>query len=335
MSLRPSFRITPNTSVSFALTAYSSQHLDVQAAGIVLSVVKQGAALVSPAGALATSLNKDSIKQTSTLIDSSISQLVSSSYEETIVESRLLSEWSPHFAIDAVFYVPPEFYRPSRGQKPSSPLAVRYRITMGCPRLSVFDTVNGCEDRAKSIIYSKYHNGAVAGNPSPANPQYQALLNDLATRVSAHQVLDFKLGNGTSLRQYLLQQEWFLSYAKQIAQYDSGVSGTSSAPTQARNYNYRADITAQFCEAVVDKLFTAGLSKLDAGIGLWAIATGLPDFASLGGAFKSSSTCNAHLPRALDQEQGRPLQTNWAFTGEGDVSGTDSGSTGNDANHPR
>ncbi len=315
MSL-PDFRISPNSSVSIEATARLTDEVDVQAAGVVLAAVRDSLSIASPAGTLLTSLNRDQVQRVSAAYDNALSRLLSTTISESTSAGRMMSEWYPGASI-VVSITLPENIRTRRGTEDRR---LHFRVSMSCPRLSIFDATSVCltgardsdGDNMRTLINSPYKKGKaesrfVTGRPGYASPSYAVAVQGLSERINAHQVLAFRLGVGKTLRQYLTEQEWFIGLSKKMVEPDektvevankavnedseSGLSNDAiKLLTPAKN---AAD---EFCEAVVDRLSAAGLSKLDAQVGLWAIATGVPDFTASRSFFQRAPGCVQHLP---------------------------------------
>lgn len=217
-----------------------------------------------------------------------------------------------------------------------------FRLTMACPRVSIFDVTNVCATGVRGIgnmrtlINSPYNAvtpedlAHAVGRPGTSSPAYQKLAYDLRERVTSNQVLNFRVGPGRTIRQYLTEQEWFIALSKQMVQPDADVTSTITAmklpdlivaertgaqvdqrtppPTSTTKNVAKTDSeasiraakalssAAQFCDAVIEKLFSSGLSLLDARFGLWAVASGMPDFAGSRQVFAQSPGCSANLP---------------------------------------
>lgn len=322
----PDFRISPNTSVSIDASARTTDEVDVQAAGVVLAAVKDSLSIAAPAGSLLTSVNREQVQRVATAYDSALSKLLSTTISESLSAGRVLSEWYPGASFLVAVEVPKSI-RTKNDQRGKDKIAEQrtmyFRIRMACPRLSVFDTVSACEigtPNLRALINSPYREPGnnprqIRGGPGFTGATYREIATDLAGRVNPNQVLAFRLGVGKTLRQFLAEQEWFLGLSKKMVDLpeqqkavadaavgDGDRKGTTKQKETLRESTVAAD---EFCQAVVDKLFSAGLSHLDAQIGLWALATGVPDFAASRSVFQSA-------PRCLEQLPGK----GWAFTPE-------------------
>jgi hypothetical protein len=349
----PSFRISPTTSASVETQARASNQIDMQATGIVLSALKDTLSIASPASSLLTSINREQVQRTANAYDTALSKLLSSSKAETMTTSRLLSEWQQ----GASFLVSVDVPNSIRTLKPNGEARrLWFRIKMACPRISAFDTLSVCElsDRNQVLtLISSPHSPAneerpdALGQPGTESGLYRHAVDRLRDRVSAHQVLSFVLGPGKTVRQFLTEQEWFISLSKEVLTADASVnraaaaaassstpdvgatgsgasaagasgsdpstaptgSGGSGASRPARAAPPAVDDSGsagvadhtlkanELCEAIAEKLYSAGLSRLDANIGLWAAITGMPDFTNSRGIFQNAPSCREHLPR--------------------------------------
>jgi hypothetical protein len=336
MSL-PDFPISPMSSASFEASARSSTDIDVQAAGIVLGTLRDTLAIAAPGSSLLTSVNREQVQRTATAYDKALSQLLSSSVGETMTSGRMLSEWEARTAI----YISVALPRSIRtlGDRDDPRVApdmrrITFRISMTCPRISIFDTLNVCavtNGTTPALISSTYPNAAPgepadsdAGWPGWNSDRYKLAISRLRGRLSAHQVLSFKVGPAKSLRQFLTEQEWFISLSKAIvtvppednvdaaraaadrpttppaetsgtdpAEPVASGDGPSKPSTRLGDSNASAN---ELCEAITEKLYSAGLSRLDANIGLWATITGMADFSNSRGIFQNASSCREHMP---------------------------------------
>lgn len=78
---------------------------------------------------------------------------------------------------------------------------------------------------------------------------------------------------------------------------------SDSKPSTRSDSDYSA-----LCSSIVNALYTVGLSRLDAQIGLWAIVTGSSDFVGIEGKVQSNDRCRSLLPLA-----GTTLANKWVF----------------------
>jgi hypothetical protein len=335
MSL-PDFRISPTSSVSFEANARSSTDIDVQAAGIVLGTLRDTLAIAAP-GSLLTSVNREQVQRTATAYDKALSQLLSSSVGETMTSGRMLSEWEARTAIYISVALPRSIRTIGDRDDPNVPPETRritFRISMTCPRISIFDTLNVCamtDGATPALISSSYPNAAPGdfadsdrGWPGWNSDRYKLAISRLRGRLSAHQVLSFRVGPAKSLRQFLTEQEWFIALSKAVvtvppednvdaareaaerpptpaAEASGGdpaepvASGDAPSKTSARLADSNASAN-ELCEAITEKLYSTGLSRLDANIGLWATITGMADFSNSRGVFQNAASCREHMP---------------------------------------
>jgi hypothetical protein len=310
----PDFRVSANSSVSIEASARQTNDVDVQSASVALTAIKDSLAIAAPSGSLLTSVNREQVQRVATAYDTAISKLLSTTIAEATSAGRLMSEWYPGASFIVAVEVPDTVKTMTR----SASRRLLFRVSMACPRPSVFDTASVCETgtlNLRMLINSPYRTAGntaryAIGKPGFTGDEYRALVKDMGGRVSAQQVLSFRLGVGKSLRQYIIEQEWFLSLSKKMVDPSSSEqlivgkvtsSGDDRALPEKEKEKEKVLRSAQhaaneFCSAVIDKLFSAGLSQLDAKIGLWAIATGIPDFAVSRGYFQSAAGCRNLLP---------------------------------------
>lgn len=329
MSL-PDFRLSPNSSVSIEATSRITNEVDVHATGIVLGTLKDALSIAAPGSSLLTSINREQVQKVSGAYDAALSNLLSRTIAESTTTGRLMSEWYPGASVLVSIDVPAKIRTTGQvleSKKTKATLRrLWFRLTLTCPRLSIFDTVSVCEtdggeDKNLRVLINSPNRkpsgtvNGVVGQPGHDSPQYQAAVTDLAQRVTPHQVLNFRMGDSKSLRQFMTEQEWFISLSKKMVQPDEGVTTIASqvVATEAEGSantvreqqtlaNQRAALSPstaaaeEFCTAVVEKLYSAGLSQLDSEIGLWAIATGIPDFATSRDIFAAANGCRNRLP---------------------------------------
>ena len=317
----PDVRLSANSSVTIEATGRIADEVDIQPTGIVLSTLRDSLAIAAPGGSLLTAINREQVQRVSSAYDVAFSRLLSTSITETVSAGRLMSEWYPGASIAVIVYLP-EKIRASRwgiatfpDNQTGSNRRMVFRISMTCPRVSVFDVMNACQkggarsetipapDNLKALIYrtdfKKLH-----GRPGFQSDQYKYAVDQLAERVSPSQVLNFRLGVGKNVRQYLSEQEWFLALSKQLILIkDEDVQqaeGTFESDKNAPPAKSQADDTVraadQFCSAIFDRLYAAGLSRLDSQIGLWAVATGIGDLATYRSLFQQAPVCRDNLP---------------------------------------
>ncbi len=316
------FRISALTSARIVLTAKASRAIEVQAAGTVLNALRDISSLVSPGAALITSLNRESIQQTSRALDSALSSIWSESIGETTGTARQLSERYPGARFIIQLTVPAFVKgRLSPGEKPDPEARFTrwYELTLSCPRRSIFSSEVACERRS-------------------ADSSARAL-TALRSRVTAQQVINFRIAAGKTVQQYLSDQDWYARFLRkgdkapgnetQSASSTTGAKGNNSttnparlqealrtdesggqeapvAPATQAATSYGAETTsarsesdyAALCNSIVNVLYAAGLSRLDAQIGLWGVVTGSPDFVGIEAYFQKNPRCPQLLPLA-------------------------------------
>ena len=339
------FRIGPTSSAKFSVTAKTTSALQVQAASTVLGVLRNLSTIALPGSALVGTLTQNSIQQTSQTLDSALSNIWGESKEESHASARQLSEWYPgaRFIIQLTM---PKFIKSklpvsNTGEKIAEPVLSRwYELSLSCPRRSIFSSFAECGDRTADAA--------------------ERVLAALSARISAPQVLNFKVSSGVSLQQYVGSHDWYSRFLR-IGDDEAGnspqaaiasdipertialsvnealragepvagvqtaadVAETEAAPlaapaatptpaAKAANENRATKRTdsdyAVMCSSIVNALYSIGLSRLDAQIGLWALVTGSSDFAGIQAKFQSNPQCRALLPLA-----GTKSAANWAF----------------------
>lgn len=312
---QPFFRIGPTTSAKINVSAKSSTELEVKAAGSILNALRDLTAVVSPGASLITTLNRESLQQTSNALDNALSSIWSESKDESQVSGRQLSEWYQGSSFIIQLEIP-AFVKTKTSDNLENPRKTTtrwYYLTLSCPRYSIFDSRHACVDREDTAADDK------AGMLSP---NFQTRVANLPRRVTAQQVNNFKLASGKTLQQYLSDQDWYARFLRRgdAAPGNQPQKDTSAAPplappnpapnpappgvpvapapaygatsTQPRTENDYAAL----CNSIVDSLYAVGLSSLDARIGLWAIVTGSPDFVGIEAGFQSNPRCPQLLP---------------------------------------
>lgn len=349
----PDFRITPTSSANIETTARSSSETDVHATGVVLGTLRDALAIVSPGSSLLTSVNREQVQKTATAYDTALSRLLSSTIAETMTSGRMLSEWRAGNAVLISVVIP----RSVRTLGSSDAAAVgaaqtrriTFRVGMTCPRISIFDTLNVCEmthgdARAPVLVSSSFPSStgssdvqSAVGWPGWNSHRYKVAVSKLRGRLSAPQVLSFRLGQSKSLRQFLTEQEWFLSLSKAVVTVPASVnvaaakaasdrpatpegesdplaiplaeaSPAGNGPSAGAEKQLQDSTRSanELCQAITEKLYSAGLSRLDSTIGLWAAITGMSDFSNARGVFQNASACRTNMPVG-------PAKGQWRF----------------------
>lgn len=188
------FRISPTTSAQIAVTAKSTSTLQVQAASTVLGVLRDLSTIASPGGALVTTLNRDAIRQTSTTLDNALSSIWGQSREESHTSARQLAEWYPGARFIVQLTMPRHIKARTSASVPPEILTRWYEVSLSCPRRSIFSSVVECKAR------------------TPADAA--TVLNALAGRVSAPQVLNVKVTGGTTLQQFVSGHDWYSRFLR-------------------------------------------------------------------------------------------------------------------------
>lgn len=318
MSL-PDIRLSSNSSVTIEAVARVADEVDIQPTGLVLSAVRDSLAVAAPGGSLLTSINREQVQRVSSAYDAALSRLLSTSITESMSAGRLMSEWFPGASIFVAIYLP-EKIRTSRwssNEELAATIGRRrklvYRISMTCPRLTVFDVMNACQKGSESRQpFSPDLRTLIRRTDAPTDPghpgfdgfDYQSAVQLLNKRVSPYQVLNFRLGVGKTLRQYLSDQEGFLTLSKDLLTISADelrVTADFAKKDEASTATFPAESNAskaadRFCAAVFDRLYSAGLSRLDSQIGLWAVVTGVSDFAPYRSVFQRAPVCLDNLP---------------------------------------
>lgn len=199
------FRIESGTSANIILKADSTTAVGVKAAGTVLSALTSIASIANPGTGLLTTLNKESIQQTSRALDNALSSIWSNSQGEEQASGRTLSEWYPGaryiLKVTIPGWVRPQSY--DRTKSKDQQRFVRwYELTLSCPRRSIFSSNQECEIGNRASFADP---DAVRKAKATTD---QALLN-LRNRVSAEQVINFKLSSGKKLQEHLASFDWY------------------------------------------------------------------------------------------------------------------------------
>jgi len=286
------FRIGASTSAKATVMAKSTDDVEVKAAGTIINTLKGVLSIVSP-GPLLTTLNRDQTRQAADAFDNALSSIWSDSIDEQIAVSRQLSEWYPSAGFVISLTLPSELRHKGDKQDTDSP-RMFFRLRLSCPRLSIFDNRTACESND-----GNWKEGPLA-EPTAGyrSAMFKSELARLQNRLSAQQVLNFKLASGKGVRQHLTDQEWFIHFL-QDARVDQGASVGEAADVAAPKGQNKKDPPRDFavlCSTVVDSLYAVGLSSFDSRVGLWAIVTGSADFAGLRDKFEKDSTCRDYLP---------------------------------------
>lgn len=318
------FRISPTTSAKVSVTAKSTTTLQVQAASTVLGVLRDLSTIASPGGALVTTLNRDAIRQTATTLDNALSSIWGQNREESHTSARQLSEWQPGARFIVQLSMPGHIKTATSSTAPPQILTRWYEVSLSCPRRSIFSSVAECDVRtpAKAAI----------------------VLEALAGRISAQQVLNLKVTGGTTLQQFVSDHDWYSRFLRSgdnepgngdqktkpeaaaaaevqttEAALTEAVVATEAAPAApptpptkgnepvAQGTRSVSDYSA-LCSSIVNALYSIGLSRLDAQIGLWAIVSGSSDFVGIQPKFQSNQRCTSLLPLA-----NKGSENPWAF----------------------
>ena len=325
---QPFFRLTPNSNISVTIDARSSVDMDINAGGAVIGTLKDALALAAPGSSLVTTVNNAQLNKIASTFDSGLSKLWSNSVSESSTSGKLISEWYPHAAIFVSVDLPrgvrTEYDRPSEQDGDASKRSDKdsrrtlwFKIQLSCPRLSIFDTTNICEfidanyprrqvlasspyimsdgkDPSKDIRVSDDPKNntsfSMSGAPGHTSLIYQQYVHDLKGRIDPSQVLNYNLEAGKSVRQYITAQDWYATLTKTF----KATTIDKKAPA-AKVASTDLSRAGEFCEAVVEQLYNAGLSGLDSDIALWALAYGLPDFVSYRNEFQDRN-CIDNMP---------------------------------------
>lgn len=308
------FRIGPTTSARITLTAKTSTAIEVQAASTVLTALRDIASVVSPGAALVTSLNRESLQQTSRALDAALSNVWSESIGESSATARQLSEWYPGARFIIQLSIPTSVkwrLRAGEVSDPADRFTRWYELTLSCPRRSIFSSAVDCRKLDQ-------------GGSSQA-------LRALRYTIGAPQVINFKLASGKTLQQYLSDHDWYARFLRKgdfaagnkpqrrdappdttadrslesvLPSAATDQTPTTVATDPVKSYGAEAPGTrtesdyAAMCNSIVNALYSAGLSRLDAQIGLWAVVTGSPDFVGIEPEFQRNARCPQLLPLA-------------------------------------
>ena len=303
----PYFRISPTTNIKFSLELQTSRNVSDHASAGVIDIIQKVLSVASPSTILLTASNKEQINQLSSATDTLISAINTESVSESLPVSRSLSEWYAGGFILAAITIPSNVdmvYLERDGNGPPKSLPVYIdddnrliilKIALSCPRLSIFDTLNSCgkdvdddytrPDPDKPI-------GPWLANWGEDGPLFQKMNADLVRRINAPQILAFKMASDKSVKQYLTDQPWYGTQLQALSVKDNDANKSVTAVTTKA-----VDVeVGRFCRQVETSLYDAGLSRFDARLGLWALVTGAPEFASVTPRFIASEDCKRLLP---------------------------------------
>lgn len=324
----PFFRIGPTTSATVTLTARSTDALQVQAASTVLTALRDLSGLVSPGAALATSLNRESIRQSAITLDNALSNIWSQSRDEGQATARQLSEWRSGARIILQVAIPSDFKsEATSGQNPKTrkQFIKFYELSLSCPRLSIFVSKLDCD---------------YDGGTSDPLVDKSKLSKDLIGRVSSQQILNYRVSAGVTTQQFLASLDWYVRFLRigdvspandnqkviatdasrqAVANQDNNSLPvvTAQASSQGASVDVKPNAQpaersqadyAALCTSIVNAFYGLGFSATDSRIGLWAVVTGSRDMVGLEPYFQSNPQCLRLLPFS---ELG--TQSGWSF----------------------
>ncbi len=258
----PLFRLSANTGLTLHVSAKVSSDVKSQGAALAVSALTTAVKIAAPTSTLLTTLSKPATDNTAAAIDSAISSLLSESISEDIEMGRLAAGWSPASALEITGCAPfvhatgtaDTHLCGSEGDLKGvvdQPVGT-WRLFFACPRLSVFDSKDICDDTPTGLDESLWQAGAT---------KLAAERALIARTVSDAQILSFNLSSETTVQAYVLAQPWFTSF----------VALSTRKP---------ADY-ASFCASGLVALEANGLNTLDAALVIRAMIERLPQMAAL------------------------------------------------------
>lgn len=310
----PFFRISPNTTISFNISARLSQLLESGYGSNAVSIVLSSLKVAAPQTSLITTLSRDEVSQFSQATDKAISGLTSQSINEAVIVGRNLDEWKKGVTIYVRANISAvvkndEILQTKNGKgSPSVQLVDNlyspgvWKIQLACPRFSMFDTRNVCESDLYEKLTSYSADSSSAGQqPGRHSGAFKSAISDFSNRVTSPDVLAFQLANQKTIEQFTREQEWFSGFLQRVPMATLTVSGTvkisaddNGQATSPQAVAFKPEI-ARFCMNAVNTFKHAGLNTLDSQISLWAIVTGLSDLAAFQQAFQETDVCKEQL----------------------------------------
>lgn len=327
------FRVGPNSSATIAVIAKSSREMDVRAASSILSALRSISGLVSPGGALLTTLNRDSSSRAAEEVDQALKNVWSESIGEQQITGRSLDEWYEKASFLIQVHVPAAFH--FKGENATAPDEHErwYRLRLSCPRYSIFYAKPACGNKETGMDSDENKTSNLPFGPETDNKigfriySFLQAVGPIFYRVSQEQVMNFPLAQNKTLQSLLSDQPWYTKFLRMDekgspAKSDSAAPqsqspspspsssqpvGTTVAPPliadlpeedDARNLKRvrQAEDYAGVCHAVVDLLYATGLSAFDSRLGLWAMITGSSDFVGIRSRFQGNADCINLLP---------------------------------------
>lgn len=279
-ALTPYFRIDPDSAVTveFALTAISQY--DGSVASDVLDLVKRAVTLVTPTGALLTSLNSDRFERAAQFTDQSISSF----FRESIVEQTSNEFAAATWAGDELASIRLEMPM-NNDLTPAAKLADRVLIG----RWTV---------RAEPALLSIFSDARAGGTGSiaTANGDRCAAVTDVQLQrgcealrqLDPEAVLNFEVDNDVTLSQALAG--------------DPGVTGVRDALVEADERSDNAE-ARKLCGLIANRAQALGFNRIDVAAILWAYARGSFTTPPARAALSEPGVC---APLALARGRGLP-----------------------------
>jgi hypothetical protein len=261
----PLFRITGNS--RFAINVKTSTSDATQSSGFstAISALTSAVSLVAPEAGVLTTLSTQATKDRALALDSAISDLLSYSISEEIEFGRMMNTWKPDAVIWLAGCAP--FVRADaerRGMAAGTRRRVNekcandrdldrqqnhyigsWRLVLSCPQFSVFSSRSICKaDNMLEDISSPARRAQIQGA--------------IAERVPDSLVLEEPLGENATVRSLIRGKDFFIAF----------VDVDKPSPEQY----------GQFCASTMDTLRQAGLTGLDAALGLRATLRLMPEF---------------------------------------------------------
>jgi len=266
---------TPSLKVDLRGTVDYSSHLVASAVNAALTVAQD----VSTESRVVTELSKASIQRQAQAVDAAIGKLLGIGIDEAHWYADEIRFWSWQKGATVSLYVPAgESSFDSAGKRPVG----KWRVTFAEPRPSIFVDWRICPDGGSHGTWQA--GGALdvylrcaKDRPTAVNAVYRDVDNSA--------VLKTALADGdTTLGQianYVAQQEWYKSAVVKLAALGAPIEAATTGA--ARQAAIAAQLTpsdttaAELCRQVRDSMTGVGLSTVDAGIVVWAVATGMPN----------------------------------------------------------
>lgn len=270
--LTPYFRIDGSGTLSLTAGISATRGFDADAAANVLGLIQAGAGLLSPASALATTINERRISDAAAFVDKALTSTFGQSVtERAVFESRLdrlpLTADSEIAEIEAAFPMGPEIV----GTRSERSDVGQWRVVAEAPVATMFG--------------GRVPAGTTGCDPADAIAEARCALRG----ASPAAVLAFPLDGSTDIRRLLAA--------------DPAVSAAMEAllrNASAGNATDRTNAAARVCEGVAAAVTTAGFNRIDSAVIVWAFSHGGQLSSTEGATLRDPATCRpATLARTL------------------------------------